>query len=155
MHGPTLIMLASLRLPNGRCCSLNCAATLLFLSSCSAAMADGETPAIAMPHFGFRVQDLKCVQLICRQMPALQVPLVPNTVVLLLAAALLLFCSYLHAELRATASCHARCIFCCVATPGRTIFRTISISMYLNPQLCSLADAAAAAYTSSLLLALL
>ena len=31
--------LGSLLLPSGRCCSLNCAATLLFLSSCSAAMA--------------------------------------------------------------------------------------------------------------------
>ena len=40
MHGPASIILASLLLPNGRCCcSLNCAATLLFLSSCSAAMA--------------------------------------------------------------------------------------------------------------------
>ncbi len=55
------------------------------------------------------------------QMPALQVPLVLNTVVLLLAAALQLCCSYFHAEFPAIASCHARCIFCYVATPGRTI----------------------------------
>ena len=53
--------------------------------------------------------------------PALQAPLVLNTIVLLLAAALLLCCSYFHAELPATASYHARCILCCVATPGRTI----------------------------------
>ena len=120
-------------------------------------MVAGDTAATAMLHFGFWVQNLKCVQLIPTQMPALQVPPVLNTVLPLLAAALLLCYSYLHTELPATASCHekkrkdytfqrqfnekttvvsgcptvqpgcagaschATCIFCCVATPGRPL----------------------------------
>lgn len=63
------IMLASLRLPNGRCCcSVNCAAATLFLFSCSAAMAASGIPAIAMQQFG--LLDLECVYLICTQLPA-------------------------------------------------------------------------------------
>lgn len=151
-------MLASLLLPNGRCCSLNCTAAILFPSSSSAAMAAADTHAITMPHFGSWVQDLKCVQLICRQMPALQVPLVLNTMMPLLAAALLLCCSYLQAELPATASCLAGAYSAVWPHLAGLFLRTIPISMYLNPKLtlsnCSLAAAAAAAaYT--LLLALL
>ncbi len=57
-------------------------------------------------YFGFWVQDLKCVQLIMikTEVPALQVPLVLNIVLAAAVAALLLCCSYLHAELPATAS---------------------------------------------------
>ena len=84
-------------------------------------MAVGGIPAIAVLHFAFGMQDLKCVQLVCTQMPAFKLPLVLNTVLPLLAAALLLCCSYLHAELSAAASCYASCMIFSLATPGRTL----------------------------------
>ncbi len=134
-------------------------------------MAAGGTPAIAVLHFGFSVQDLKCVQLICTQMPALQVPFVMNTVLPLLAAALLLCCHYLDAELPATACCHEKkrektAPFGVNLMRSQVLYQAAQVLAAMPgaysavwPHLaglsnCSLA-AAAAAYTPSLLLALL
>ncbi len=69
----------------------------------------------------FWMQDPKRVQLVFTQMPVLTTPLVLKTRLPLLAAALLMCCSYLAAQVSGAAGCHATCIFCCVATPGRLL----------------------------------
>jgi len=67
------------------------------------------------------MQDPKSVQLVFTQMPVLTMPLVLNTVLPLLAAALLLCFSYLPAQLSAAASCHASCTVFSLATPSRAL----------------------------------
>jgi len=112
--GPASLILASLLLPNGRCCcSMSCAATTLFLSSCSAAM------GVLLVCF-WDAGSEKCAAGLHTD-ACLTMPLVLNTVLPLLAAALLLCFSYLPAQLSAAASCHASCTVFSLATPSRAL----------------------------------